>query len=56
MKYCVTLHIEIEADDITAACEMADDITEAIYNLDIPDVSIDSVTIGDVEELLDDDE
>lgn len=54
MKYCVTIHIEIEADNITSACSMADDITEAIYNLDIPEVAIDSVTIGDVEELLED--
>jgi hypothetical protein len=56
MNYSITLHIEVEAEDIDAACGVAEDITNAIYNFDLPEVSIGSVTIGDVEQLDGDDE
>jgi hypothetical protein len=53
MKYCITLHVEIEADDISSAGDIADDLAEAINKIDFPEM-YSGIIIGDVEELLED--
>lgn len=50
MMYSITLHVEVEADDITDAYKYADVVVGA--TLEAPDdgsCSVVSVTIGDVE-------
>lgn len=52
MMYSITLHIEVEADDIHAAYKYADAVSEAALETpDDDDGAVVSVTIGDVEEV-----
>lgn len=51
MRYCVTIHIEVEADDIDEASDFGNEVCSRMHYGDDWAIAVESAVVGDVEEI-----